>query len=164
VRDLVNVFSPVKTFPTIPWTPSRAVESAEFAQVVDTVRGAYPERTITEIHVPFRQTAGYLFYLRQPGDEYRLGDTIAWVNPVTAQILVERSDRTRSAGETLMHWFFPLHSGTAFGTPGMVAMCATGLTPLLLVATGLAVWLRKRRGEKIGEQRRRARAAVALQS
>jgi uncharacterized iron-regulated membrane protein len=158
VRDLVSVFSPVKPFPTIPWTPGSREDSADFGRVIDTVRAAYPERTITEIHVPFRQTAGYLFYLRLPGDEYRRGNTIAWVNPVTAQILVERSDRTRSAGETLMHWFFPLHSGTAFGTPGMVAMFATGLAPLVLVATGLAVWLRTRRGEKIGEQRRRDRA------
>ena len=150
VRDFVNVFSPVKSFPTIPWTPGLPDDSAEFGKVIDVVRSAYPERAITEIHVPFRQTAGYLFYLRRPGDEYRLGDTIAWVNPVTARVLVERSDRTRSAGETLMHWFFPLHSGTAFGTPGMVAMCLTGLTPLLLVTTGLAVWLRKRRGERLG--------------
>jgi uncharacterized iron-regulated membrane protein len=156
VRDLVNVFSPVKSFPTIPWTPGRPSESAEFGKVVEIVRTAYPDRAIAEIHVPFRQTGGYLFYLRGAGDEYRLGDTVAWVNPVTARILVERSDRTRTAGETLMHWFFPLHSGTAFGTPGMIAMCLTGLTPLLLVATGLAVWLRKRRGERIGAQRRRA--------
>lgn len=163
VRDLVNVFSPVKSFPTIPWTPGTPEDSAEFGRVIDTVRAAYPDRAITEIHVPFRQTGGYLFYLRRAGDEYRLGDTIAWVNPVTAAILVERSDRTRTAGETLMHWFFPLHSGTAFGTAGMVAMCLTGLTPLLLVGTGLAVWLRKRRGEKIGEQRRRERGAAGRQ-
>jgi uncharacterized iron-regulated membrane protein len=121
------------------------------------VRRGYPEHTITEIHLPLKATAGYLFYLHRPGDEYRLGDTIAWVHPVTAQLLVERSDRTRNAGETLMHWLFPLHSGTAFGTAGMVAMCLTGLTPLLLVATGLWVWLKKRRGQQFGERRRQAR-------
>jgi len=60
-----------------------------------------------------------------------------------------------------MHWFFPLHSGTAFGTGGMVAMCLTGLTPVIFVFTGLWVWLRKRRGEKIGERRRAQRGAPA---
>lgn len=164
VRDLVNVFSPVKSFPTIPWTPSAREDSAEFDRVIGAVRAAYPDRTITEIHVPFRQTGGYLFYLRRAGDEHKLGDTIAWVNPITAQILIERSDRTRTAGETLMHWFLPLHTGTAFGSAGLVAMCATGLTPLLLVTTGLIVWLRKRRGEKFGQRRRRERAAAALQA
>ncbi len=161
VRDLVSVFSKVATFPTIPWVKGSRDDLTPFAQVVGAVRTAYPEHTITEIHLPLKVTAGYLFYLRRPGDEYRLGDTIAWVHPVTAELLVERSDRTRNAGETLMHWLFPLHSGTAFGTPGMVAMCLTGLTPLLLVGTGLWVWLKKRRGERLGEKRREQRRSAA---
>lgn len=162
VRDLVSVFSKVATFPVIPWVDGSRDEVAPFARVVATVRTGYPDHTITEIHLPLKATAGYLFYLRRPGDQYRLGDTIAWVHPVTAEVLVERSDRTRNAGETLMHWLFPLHSGTAFGTPGMIAMCLTGLTPLLLVGTGLWVWLRKRRGEKIGERRRQERSAASM--
>ena len=161
VRDLVSVFSKVATFPVIPWVKGSRDELAPFAQVIDTVRRVFPDRTITEIHIPQKATAGYLFYLRRPGDEYRLGDTIAWMHPVTAELLVERSDRTRNAGETLMHWLFPLHSGTAFGTPGMIAMCLTGLTPLLLVGTGLWVWLRKRRGERFGQKRRDARLVAA---
>jgi uncharacterized iron-regulated membrane protein len=56
-----------------------------------------------------------------------------------------------------MHWLYPLHSGSAFGSPGLLAMCLTGTLPLLLVATGLWVWLRKRRGERIGRQRRERR-------
>ena len=162
VRDLVSVFSKVATFPVIPWVDGSRDEVAPFSRVMDTVRKGYPDHTITEIHLPLKATAGYLFYLRRPGDQYRLGDTIAWVHPVTAEVLVERSDRTRNAGETLMHWLFPLHSGTAFGTPGMIAMCLTGLTPLLLVGTGLWVWLKKRRGEKLGERRRQERSAAAM--
>jgi len=159
VRDFVSVFSPVAPFPVIPWRAGANAEPKTLSEIIAAVRGAYPGRTITEIHSPPRQTGGYLVYLRQPGDEYRLGDTIAWVHPLTAEILVERSDRTRNGGETLMHWLFPLHSGTAFGTGGMVAMSLTGAIPLLMVFTGLWVWLRKRRGEKISRERRRARAA-----
>ena len=157
VRDLVSVFSKVATFPVVPWVQGSRDDLAPFAQVVDAVRKGFPDRTITEIHIPQKATAGYLFYLHKPGDEYRLGDTIAWMHPVTGELLVERSDRTRNAGETLMHWLFPLHSGTAFGTPGMVAMCLTGLTPLLLVGTGLWVWLKKRRGQQFGDRRREQR-------
>ncbi len=157
VRDLVSVFSKVATFPTVPWRTGSRDEMVSFASIMGTVRAAYPDRTITEIHIPNKPTAGYLFYLHRGGDKYRLGDTIAWVHPASGEILVERSDRTRNGGETLMHWLFPLHSGTAFGTTGMVAMCLTGLTPLLLVGSGLWVWLRKRRGERIGERRRKAR-------
>lgn len=161
VRDLVSVFSKVATFPTIPWRAGSPDDGIAFATVISTVRDAYPDRSITEIHIPQKRTAGYLFYLHRPGDEYRLGDTIAWVHPATGEILVERSDRTRTAGEALMHWLFPLHSGTAFGFAGMVAMCLTGLTPVLLVGTGVWVWLRKRRGERIGERRRQAHSPRA---
>jgi uncharacterized iron-regulated membrane protein len=161
VRDLVSVFSKVATFPTIPWVKGSRDDVAPFAQVVDTVRNSFPDRTITEIHLPLKSTAGYLFYLHRAGDEYRLGDTIVWAHPVSGELLVERSDRTRNAGETLMHWLFPLHSGTAFGTPGMIAMCLTGLTPLLLVGTGLWVWLKKRRGQRFGEKRRHERQRSA---
>ena len=157
VRDLVSVFSKVATFPVIPWVKGSRDDLAPFAQVVDAVRRGFPDRTITEIHIPQKATAGYLFYLHRRGDEYRLGDTIVWMHPVSGELLVERSDRTRNAGETLMHWLFPLHSGTAFGTPGMVAMCLTGLTPLLLVGSGLWVWLKKRQGRQFGEKRREQR-------
>lgn len=161
VRDMVSVFSKVATFPVVPWVQGSRDELAPFAQVVAQVREAYPDRTITEIHIPQKATAGYLFYLYRAGDEYRLGDTIAWMHPVTGELLVERSDRTRNAGETLMHWLFPLHSGTAFGMPGMIAMCLTGLTPVLLVGTGLWVWLKKRQGRQFGDRRREQRQRSA---
>lgn len=148
VRDLVNVFSRVASFPTIPWRMS-SDEAQPLDALVSTVQRAYPNARITEIRVPAGQMSGFQFYLRAPGDEYRLGDTIAWVHPGTGEVLVERSDRTRTPGETLMHWLFPLHSGTAFGSFGMLLMCITGVAPLLLVLTGLWVWLRKRRGERI---------------
>jgi len=162
VRDIVNVFSPVKSFPVVPFNPGPRSESVEFARIMERVRSTYPQHAIVEVHLPFRQTGGYLFYMKQPGDEHRLGDTIVWVDPITSEILVERSDRTRTGGETLMHWFYPLHSGTAFGSAGMIAMCLTGLTPILLVFTGLWVWLRKRPGEKIAEQRRAERSRPAM--
>ena len=76
-------------------------------------------------------------------------------------MMVERSPRTRTAGEGFMHWLFPLHSGTAFGTVGQVVMSATGAVPMLMVLTGLWVWLRKRRGERIARERQLARLRAA---
>jgi uncharacterized iron-regulated membrane protein len=160
VRDVVNVFSEVAPFPTVPFRMTRD-EPQPLADIVAEVRTRFPQHAITEIRMPEGKLTGWQFHLRSSGDEYRLGDTILWMHPVTGEMLVERSDRTRTAGETLMHWLFPLHSGTAFGTPGLWAMFFAGLTPLLLVSTGLWVWLRKRRGEKISQTRRRERRHTA---
>jgi uncharacterized iron-regulated membrane protein len=155
-RDLVSLFSKVEPFPVIPWVERPAGEWPAFDEVVKRVKAVHPGLEIADIHIPARPTTGYLLYLRGPGDVHRFGDTIVWVHPATGDLLVERSARTRTAGESLMHWLFPLHTGSAFGFWGRVAMCLAGIAPLLLVFTGLWVWLRKRRVE-VFEAARRAK-------
>ena len=157
VRDLVSVFSKVASFPTVPWQPQKSSEPMQLDSVVAAVRARFPSHTLLEVHGSPRQMAGHLYYLWRPGDVHRLGDTLAWINPLSGELMIERSPRTRTAGEGFMHWLFPLHSGTAFGTPGQIAMAATGAVPLFLVCTGWWVWLRKRRGERVSRERQVAR-------
>jgi len=159
-RDVVNLFSRVEPFPVVPWRQVPDKDWPTFETLVATVRRAYPPLAIAEIHLPSKPTAGYVFYLREPGDAHRLGDTIVWLHPATGELLLERSPRTRTNGEGVMHWLFPLHTGTAFGTLGKIAMCVAGAAPFVLVFTGLWVWLRKRRAAAFEERRReQARAA-----
>jgi uncharacterized iron-regulated membrane protein len=160
VRDIVSVFSKVAPFPTVPWRSGEPSAPLSVDELVAVVNRAYPAHTLLEMRGSPDQVAGRIFHLTQPGDVHRAGDTLVWVSPLSGEILVDRSRRTRNAGETFMHWLFPLHSGTAFGAPGMVIMCVTGVIPMLLVATGLWVWLRKRRGEKISRDRRLVRAVA----
>lgn len=157
VRDVVSVFSKVAPFPTVPWQPQDAHRPLQLDRVIASIKQRFPEHTLLEMHGSPRQTAGHLYYLKRPGDVHRLGDTLVWINPLSGELMIERSPRTRTAGEGFMHWLFPLHSGTAFGTAGQVAMSATGVAPLLMVITGLWVWLRKRRGERIARERRMVR-------
>ncbi|HVG03646.1 MAG TPA: PepSY-associated TM helix domain-containing protein [Burkholderiaceae bacterium] len=160
VRDLVGVFSKVAPFPTVPWQMQTADVPLHLDRVIADVKQRFPEHTLLEVHGSPRQMAGHLYYLKKPGDVHRLGDTIAWINPLSGEMMIERSPRTRTAGEGFMHWLFPLHSGTAFGTAGQIAMAATGVVPMLLVFTGLWVWLRKRRGERISRERQSLRRAL----
>jgi uncharacterized iron-regulated membrane protein len=160
VRDLVGVFSKVAPFPTVPWQMQTADVPLHLDRVIAGVKQRFPEHTLLEVHGSPRQAAGHLYYLKKPGDVHRLGDTIAWINPLSGEMMIERSPRTRTAGEGFMHWLFPLHSGTAFGTAGQIAMAATGVVPMLLVFTGLWVWLRKRRGERISRERQSLRRAL----
>jgi uncharacterized iron-regulated membrane protein len=153
-RDIVSVFSEVAPFPVVPWRQLPPDGWQSFEAIAAKVAATYPDRQLAEVHLPSRPTAGYLFYLRKAGDVHRLGDTIVWAHPATGEILFERSTRSRTAGETVMHWLYPLHSGTAFGLAGKVAMCLTGMAPLLLVLTGLWVWSRKRRAERMEAERR----------
>ncbi len=153
-RDIVSVFSEVAPFPVIPWRETPMEKWPSFEQVVTLIRDDYPKHNMVEIHIPSKPTAGYLFYLKREGDIHRLGDTIVWVHPGSGEILFERSARNRTSGESVMHWLFPLHSGTALGTAGKIAMCVTGLAMLLMFPTGLWVWLRKRQAEQFERARR----------
>jgi len=58
----------------------------------------------------------------------------------------DRDDFT--AGETFLEWLFPLHCGEAFGALGRLLVLLTGLTPLLLYASGFLRWSHKRRAGK----------------
>lgn len=159
VREMVGWVSRVEPIPVLPFRQGAADEEPLSLQALtDRVAAAFPAHRITEVRLSERGLTGTLFQLRAPGDVHRLGDTIVWMHPVSGELLAERSGRTRSAGESFMHWLLPLHVGSAFGTPGLIAMFAAGLAPLLLVATGLWVWWRKRPGERLARERAAERA------
>ena len=162
-RDIVGVFSEVAPFPVIPWRETPLDNWPSFERINAQVRTQYPQHATVEIHVPSKPTAGYLFYLKAEGDVHRLGDTIVWVHPGSGEILFERSARNRTSGESVMHWLFPLHSGTAFGMAGKIAMCVTGLAMLLMFPTGLWVWWLKQRSAAF-ESTRRTRRLHSKQS
>ncbi len=50
-----------------------------------------------------------------------------------------------TAGDILMEWQFPLHSGHAFGLAGRIIIFVAGLVITALSVTGIIIWLRKRR-------------------
>lgn len=160
VRDIVSQVSRVESIPVLPF---RAVVAGEdglpLHALVSRVQTAFPDRHLRELRFSERGLTGTQFHLRAPGDEHRDGDTIVWVHPVSGELLAERSDRTRSAGEAFMHWLLPLHVGSAFGTAGLVAMALAGIAPLLLAASGTWVWWRKRPGERLARERQTQRSS-----
>jgi uncharacterized iron-regulated membrane protein len=154
-RDLVGLASPVRSMPEVPWR-TRTEESADFALSIANVARQYPTHTIREIHFPPpRGSALLFFYIHHASDIHRLGDTVVVFDAGSGEMLVERSRRTRTAGESLLHWLFPLHSGTAFGTVGKVLAVAAGLALAALFGTGLFVWFTKRNAERSAAMRRR---------
>lgn len=50
-----------------------------------------------------------------------------------------------SPGATYIAWQWPLHSGRAWGWPGRVLVCLSGLVCPLLLVTGFNRWWWKRR-------------------
>ena len=59
-------------------------------------------------------------------------------------VLAVRDALHAPAGETLLGWLFPLHSGEALGLAGRLAWTALGTAPALFLATGGWLWWRRR--------------------
>ncbi|WLT31094.1 PepSY domain-containing protein [Geothrix sp. PMB-07] len=54
---------------------------------------------------------------------------------------------TGSAGDIFLQAMFPLHSGRILGLPGRILVSLLGLAVATLSATGILIWLRRRRSE-----------------
>ena len=63
--------------------------------------------------------------------------------------VVDRRDPLRGpAGDRLIAWLFPLHSGEALGLAGRIAWTVFGVAPALLFVTGTWLWWKRRRVAK----------------
>ncbi|MBA3595247.1 MAG: PepSY domain-containing protein [Polaromonas sp.] len=73
------------------------------------------------------------------------GDTRVYIDATSGENkgILRRGDGT--AGDTIMQWQYPLHSGQALGMAGRIVVFIAGLVTALLSITGIVVWLGKRK-------------------
>jgi uncharacterized iron-regulated membrane protein len=105
----------------------------------------FPAARVSRVSLPAQPGLPYEIRLRQPG-EVRQGDgnTRVTVDAATARVLRVRDPLHAPAGDAFINWQFPLHTGEAFGTFGRIVISIAGLTPITFLATGLALWRRRR--------------------
>jgi uncharacterized iron-regulated membrane protein len=80
-----------------------------------------------------------------------------FVDACDGRIVEDRHATSGTAGDAVMAWQFPLHSGKAFGWAGRMAVLAAGLAVSGFVVTGFMMWGRKARARKRAEMARRTR-------
>jgi uncharacterized iron-regulated membrane protein len=152
VRAAVSLVSRAEPIPVLPFrTAKRDDTPLALDELKRRVEAAFPAQRVDGIRLPERGSSGVMFQLRAAGDVHRHGDTIVWAQPISGELVAERSPRTRSAGEAFLHWLLPLHVGSALGTAGLVLMAAAGLAPLLLLGSGTWLWWVKRRKRRQAE-------------
>lgn len=79
-----------------------------------------------------------------PDDIVDAGTRRVYVSGADGEVLGRIDELQGTAADLFRIWQFPLHSGQGFGLPGRLLVCALGLVPALLAATGLWLWLRRR--------------------
>lgn len=119
-------------------------------------RERFPGAELRWIETPDGPAGAYRINLYQPGEPgRRFPKTNVWVDQYTGRVLGVRDPREDGAGDTLLAWLHPLHSGEAFGLPGRLVVLVSGLAPLMLLATGWLRWRQKRLAARRGRHPRR---------
>jgi len=73
-----------------------------------------------------------------------IGERDISVDAQTGLVIGDRHFSTGSAGDAIVAWQYPLHSGKAFGWIGRILILLAGIATCTLVVTGYMVWLRRR--------------------
>ena len=108
----------------------------------------WPDTQWTRVQIPDDAAKGYDVRLLQGGElRADTGDTRVRMS-AAGQVVDSRDPLRAPAGDTLLSWLFPLHSGEALGLAGRLAWTVFGLAPVLLFATGLWLWLKRRRATR----------------
>lgn len=123
----------------------RAGSGADLDALVRRAEGLWTDAAWSRIQIPADDSQLYDIRLLQRA-ELRMdtGDTRARLG--AAGDIVDTRDPLRApVGDTLISWLFPLHSGEALGLAGRLAWTLFGVAPPLLFATGVWLWVKRRR-------------------
>lgn len=114
------------------------------AQAASSAQSLFPQARISRLTLPAKSSAPYEVRLRQPG-EIRQGDgaTRVSIDSGDGKVLRVQDPLRAQAGDTLLNWLFPLHSGEAFGLAGRIFITCFGVLPLLFFVTGLSIWIKR---------------------
>lgn len=144
-NPIVERFSPLYRPPALQSRTTSGRERIDVDTAVAIAQRRFPSATLRWIETPADAGGVYRVNLRQPGEpSRRFPRTNVWIDQYSGAILAVRDPRANSAGDTLLDWLHPLHSGEAFGMTGRLLILASGLLPALLFVTGLIRWQHKR--------------------
>lgn len=146
VGSVMTVTPPGRPASTPPAADARPLEAHEAMRAA---RALYPSATVSRISFPRQPDDVYEIRLRQPGEVRQDGGaTRLYLDAYSGARVGVRDPMNAPAGDTLLNWMYPLHTGEAFGLPGRIFMSGFGLVPLMFAVTGVMIWLKRRRGRR----------------
>jgi uncharacterized iron-regulated membrane protein len=156
VNTLVKLFSPLERPDA--WTGIDEADyrstvrhdgkPLDYAQIEASVHRHYPSGKIWKLNAPQNEQDVYKVWKK---DVIEIGPFIGYreliVDQYSGEILKVYDSGTGSAGDILLDWQWPLHSGHAFGWPGRILVLLSGLACPVLFVTGVIRWLQKRKAK-----------------
>lgn len=106
----------------------------------------------------------YQARVRRADDWQPVGTLRMFIDMRSGALLSAADPISGTAAQRLLAVMFPLHSGSLYGLPTRILTAALGLLPLLFFATGVIIWISRRRLQHRGRQAAQARARAARQA
>lgn len=145
-KSLIGVFS--KTTPVPPQIASRSLADDRpigFDRAAAIANAQFADGRFQWIFFPQGKNGFYRVVKKGPDERTDILPARAlWIDQYGGQVLHALDPQRYTAGDVFEHWFFPLHSGEAFGLPGRIGIVILGLVPTVLCVTGLVRWGQKR--------------------
>lgn len=149
INPMIEAFSPRHKMPKPESATPAAGGRISVDQAVAIAQQLFPKARLCWIETPDGATGSFRINLRQTGEPgRRFPKTNVWIDQYSGRILAVNDPQQNSAGDSIVTWLHPLHSGEAFALPGRLLVFAGGLACPLLFITGLIRWLQKRRGRE----------------
>lgn len=115
-------------------------------QIEAIVQQRYPDGKLWILKMPTKKNGVYKIKKRGVIELSRfVGYRDIAVDQYNGQILKVHDSGAGGAGDVLLDWQWPIHSGHAFGWPGRILVLLSGLACPILFVTGVIRWLQKRK-------------------
>lgn len=138
-RDLRAAVSSVKVRPVKDEMPASIDEAVSIAAA------AVPDTRPTMVFLPTKPDQPYRIALSRPDRDRNETPVTVLADPWTHRVIETFDPRSFSAGERLLAAQHAIHAGRQLGPVWKILVFLCGLLPALFAATGIALWLRRRR-------------------
>ncbi|SJM92510.1 PepSY-associated TM helix domain-containing protein [Crenothrix polyspora] len=157
VNTVAKLFTPIHrpdVFESMPpeihsTRPINGQHTVSLSAVENIVQKNYPSGRLWMLNAPKNSFDVFVVMKR---DVDKVGQFIGYqdfaIDQYSGQIIKTYTAGTGSAGDVLLDWQWPLHSGHAFGWTGRILVLLAGLACPVLYVTGVMRWLQKRRAKR----------------
>lgn len=139
----VNLLSPVTALDAPP-PASISLEGQEpitVGRVIQIIKTALPSGRPISLEFPVDEQGTYMVTV----DTGAVWRSQVSVDQYSGAVVRVQGPQAASAGDHVLGWLFPLHTGQAFGLPGRIVLVVLGVIPTCLYMTGFFLWWNRRR-------------------
>lgn len=134
-------------------TPVAGAASISGDRALRIARDFLPDAVPLWVVMPGDKTISYLVKMRFPEDRSSNGASVVWIDQFSGKVLAVWNSRTAPLARRIERTNRDIHGGDLWGYPGRTLVCLMSLALVVQVATGTYLWWRRKRAEKISEDK-----------